>query len=50
MFTIDPLFMKFSFLVQKTDLLWLHITYAALIGLLIFMLFAPPTLPEKPND
>ena len=46
MFTIDPLFMTFSFFCTKNDLLWLKITYAGLIGLLIFMPFALPTVPE----
>ena len=46
MFTIDPLFMTFSFLYTKNDLLWLNITYAGLIGLLILMSFDVLTVPK----
>ena len=46
MFTIDPLFMTLSFLVQKT----LNVTYAGLIGLLIFISFALPTVPEMLSE
>ena len=50
MFTIDPLIMTFSFFCTKHDLLWLNIKYADLIGLLIFMSFAPPTVLEMLSD
>ena len=50
MFTIDPLVMTFSFFYTKNDLLWLNITYAGLIGLLILMLFDVPTVPEMLSD
>ena len=42
--------MIFSFFCPKNDSLLLNIAYAVLIGLLIFMSFAVPTVPEKLND
>ena len=42
--------MTFSFFCIKNDSLWLNITYAGLIGLLIFMSFAVPTIPERLYD
>ena len=41
--------MIFSFFCSKNDSFWLNITYADLIGLLIFMSFAVPTEPERFN-
>ena len=50
MFTNDRLFMTFSCFCTKNDLVWLSITYACLIGLLILMSFDLPTVPEMLSD
>ena len=42
--------MIFSLFCSKNDSLLLNITYAGLIGLLIFISFAVPTVPERLID